>query len=374
MFTFLQGQRYRLILFGGRSEIFVDDVSRYRQQRAVDRLLLRLREGAGADQGLPLGYALPHHLPDGRRSRPGPGGLGRHGRPARRGPQGLHATARPSSSWRRCRSRSTSSSWVSRPRTAMPPRNSEQAPGLILDIVRAANGSAASPLAQTLASFFRGRRPAAAEVRLPRGAQRGPEDGGADRAAHRRRPDPEIEKRILLYFVLPLVLFLFVAARPARAIVPGAGRPRDPRARDGRSGPRRRRPLHKLENGGFSRTGLSLSGRRPGSPGHLHLPAPAPRPLRLRASTRPRADATTLFLLPLGLDDLRRSLEAYADEGSKEEKIWALNLDYMAKNLTDRRGRADPQRHRFRAPPHRRRRLPPRQGPPPRQRRPARAS
>src|SRR3990172_8382919 len=30
MFTFLQGQPYRLILFGGRHEIFVDDVSRYR--------------------------------------------------------------------------------------------------------------------------------------------------------------------------------------------------------------------------------------------------------------------------------------------------------------------------------------------------------
>src|SRR5512141_2577883 len=30
MFTFLQGQRYRLILFGGRREVFVDDVSKYR--------------------------------------------------------------------------------------------------------------------------------------------------------------------------------------------------------------------------------------------------------------------------------------------------------------------------------------------------------
>ena len=30
MFTFLQGQRYRLVLFGGRREIFVDDVSQYR--------------------------------------------------------------------------------------------------------------------------------------------------------------------------------------------------------------------------------------------------------------------------------------------------------------------------------------------------------
>src|SRR5712691_6344038 len=30
MFTFLQGRPYRLILFGGRHEIYVDDVSRYR--------------------------------------------------------------------------------------------------------------------------------------------------------------------------------------------------------------------------------------------------------------------------------------------------------------------------------------------------------
>src|SRR5512138_791296 len=32
MFTFLQGQRYRLILFGGRNEIAVDDVSQYRNE------------------------------------------------------------------------------------------------------------------------------------------------------------------------------------------------------------------------------------------------------------------------------------------------------------------------------------------------------
>jgi hypothetical protein len=30
MFTFLQGQPYRLILFGGRREVFVDDLQRYR--------------------------------------------------------------------------------------------------------------------------------------------------------------------------------------------------------------------------------------------------------------------------------------------------------------------------------------------------------
>src|SRR5688572_27132300 len=30
MFTFLQGRPYRLVLFAGRQEVYVDDVSRYR--------------------------------------------------------------------------------------------------------------------------------------------------------------------------------------------------------------------------------------------------------------------------------------------------------------------------------------------------------
>jgi hypothetical protein len=46
------------------------------------------------------------------------------------------------------------------------------------------------------------------------------------------------------------------------------------------------------------------------------------------------ADAETRALLPLSVDELRRALEDKADEGTKEEKIFALNLDYMAKNLS----------------------------------------
>ena len=37
-------------------------------------------------------------------------------------------------------------------------------------------------------------------------------------------------------------------------------------------------------------------------------------------------------MLPLPLDELRVALERY-EEGTKEQKIFALNLDYMAKNL-----------------------------------------
>jgi hypothetical protein len=45
------------------------------------------------------------------------------------------------------------------------------------------------------------------------------------------------------------------------------------------------------------------------------------------------ADAETRALLPLSLDELRHALAERAERGSKDEKIFALNLDYMAKNL-----------------------------------------
>jgi len=45
MFTFLQGQRYRLILFGGRNEIFVDDVSRYRNNGQWTDFYFAFKEG-----------------------------------------------------------------------------------------------------------------------------------------------------------------------------------------------------------------------------------------------------------------------------------------------------------------------------------------
>ena len=81
MFTFLQGQPYRLVLFGGRKEIFVDDVSTLPEQRPVDRLLLRLRQGPGDRRDLPQGDRVPDDPADRRHPRPGSRGLGRHGRP-----------------------------------------------------------------------------------------------------------------------------------------------------------------------------------------------------------------------------------------------------------------------------------------------------
>jgi hypothetical protein len=45
-------------------------------------------------------------------------------------------------------------------------------------------------------------------------------------------------------------------------------------------------------------------------------------------------DPADAALLPLGLDELRETLEVATDSGSREEKIHALNLDYMAKSMS----------------------------------------
>jgi hypothetical protein len=45
-------------------------------------------------------------------------------------------------------------------------------------------------------------------------------------------------------------------------------------------------------------------------------------------------DALTAELLPLGLEDLRRRLQQYGSEGTKEEKIHVLNIEYMSQNMT----------------------------------------
>jgi hypothetical protein len=44
-------------------------------------------------------------------------------------------------------------------------------------------------------------------------------------------------------------------------------------------------------------------------------------------------DAETLKLLPLGVEDLKKTIHEINVSGSKEAKIYVLNLDYMAKNF-----------------------------------------
>src|SRR5512145_2692384 len=55
MFTFLQGQRYRLVLFGGRREVFVDDVSRYRNNGQWTDFYFAFAKAQELTKGYPSG-------------------------------------------------------------------------------------------------------------------------------------------------------------------------------------------------------------------------------------------------------------------------------------------------------------------------------
>ena len=55
MFSFLKGQRYRLVLFGGKSEIFVDDVSRYRNNGQWTDFYCAFEKARELTQGYPKG-------------------------------------------------------------------------------------------------------------------------------------------------------------------------------------------------------------------------------------------------------------------------------------------------------------------------------
>ncbi len=98
--------------------------------------------------------------------------------------------------------------------------NPEQSPGFVLDMVRAANGSAASPLAQSLASFF-----GDDGLLLKKFVYRvAPHEGLKKIEPVVKRiaapPRAGTELRILSYVVLPLCDRAVRAARAAGALVP----------------------------------------------------------------------------------------------------------------------------------------------------------
>ena len=332
MFTFLQGQRYRLVLFGGRREVFVDDVSRYRNNGQWTDFYFAFAKAQELTKGYPSGTRFRIIFLTDAVADPGPEDWTDMGVPP-----GEDLKAYTNSKMLELVEQMQIPVYVilvgTPPEDGAQPQNKEQAPGFILDLVRAANGRAASPLAQTLASFFQDDG-----ILLRKFVYRvAPNEGLKTVEPIVRRiaapPDPKIEKRILLYFVLPLTLLLFVLLGLFVRSFPGPGDLEIIELATGIPAHVTADRIHKLEHGGFSRTGLSLVGDARSAQATFTHQVP---PLDLSGSglDTSSADPTTLYLLPLGLDDLRRSLEAYAEDGSKEEKIWALNLDYMAKNLT----------------------------------------
>jgi hypothetical protein len=90
--------------------------------------------------------------------------------------------------------------------------------------------------------------------------------------------------------------------------------------------------LHRVESGGWATSGLSQVGSAKEATATLTYQVP-PLDLSGAGLDTDGLDARTRQLLPLELEELRHTLEAFSDSGTKEEKIYALNLDYMAKNV-----------------------------------------
>jgi len=89
---------------------------------------------------------------------------------------------------------------------------------------------------------------------------------------------------------------------------------------------------HKLESGGWAATGLGLLPEARDADATLTYQAALMDMTGLGlAAADP--DPLTVQLLPLGLDELRATLERFSTQGSKEEKIYALNMEYIARSF-----------------------------------------
>jgi hypothetical protein len=329
MFTFLESRRYRLILFGGKREISVDDVSRYRNDgRWTDfyHAFLKAKElAASYPRGTDLRLVLltdaiadpdPADWPDVPKGwdarthsmRQAVALVGEMGIP-------LYVVL------------------VGEPGGEVAGRDREQSPGFVLDLVRAANGTSALPLAQTVASFF-----ADNGLLLKKFVFRvGPREGLKKIEPVVRRiaapPRAGIELRIFAYFVLPLALILVALVGLLVRSFPGPGDLEILELAANQPTHVAADRLHRAPDGTWSAQGLSLVADARAANATFTLQA-ASFDLAGAGLDTSGLDARDAALLSLGLDETRRALESATDTGTREDKIHALNLDYAARSMT----------------------------------------
>ena len=90
--------------------------------------------------------------------------------------------------------------------------------------------------------------------------------------------------------------------------------------------------LHKVQAGGWGSTGLSLVADAKEASATLSYQTSSFDASGAGLDTS-GLDNESLKLLPLSVDDLKKKIHEINTSGSKEEKIYVLNLDYMAKNF-----------------------------------------
>jgi hypothetical protein len=331
MFTFLKGQPYRLILFGAKREIAVDDVSRYRNNgqwtdfyfafararevareypSGVEFRIVLMTDGIldpdpeeWKDMGVPPGEDLKAHVVKKLLDLVKETGI----------PLYVILVGTP-------------------PADGVAAGDREQSPGLILDMVRAANGKQAAAMAQTLASFF-----SDDGVLLKKFVFRVEPHEGLKRIEPVVKriaapPRKSIELRFFFFLIMPLSLILVGLLGVLVRSFPGPGDLEIVELSLGSPVHIGVDRLHKVEAGGWGASGLSLVAEPREASATLTYQAPS-LDLSGVGVDGGGADPVTDQLLPLSVDDLKRALERLSDEGSKDEKIYALNLDYVAKNL-----------------------------------------
>jgi hypothetical protein len=328
MFGFLRGQRYRLILFGGRQEITIDDVARYRSDGRWTDFYSAFVAARKVAESYPKGTDIRMVLLTDALADPDPGdwpdapsGEDARSLSIRRAVELLGRMGIP-----------LYVVLVGGASAAAGGTDPEQSPGFVLDMVRAANGVKAAPLAQTLASFF-----ADDGVLLRKFVYRvGPSEGLKKIEPVVRRiaapPRAGIEVRLFGYFVLPLLLILLALVGQLVRSFPGPGDVEILELAADHPVHVAVDRVHRSADGSWSAQGLSLTGDARSAAATFTLQGSS-LDLSGAALDTSGLDPRDRALLTLDLDELRRAIETATDAGTREEKIHALNLDYAARSL-----------------------------------------
>src|SRR5688572_619057 len=258
IFTFLKGQPYRLILFGGRREVFVDDVTQYKNNGQWTDFYFAFLKAQELVQEYPKGtefrmVLITDAIPD-----PGPVDWA-----DMEIPPGKDVRAHSAEQTVALIEKMGLPLYVILVGNAPAEGEAsdlERTPGLIRDMIRAANGSKAAPLAQTLTSFL-----GDDGVLLKKFVFRvAPQEGLkkiepiVQRIVAPTRPWAELE--LLGGLVLPLVLFLFLLLGILVRAFPGPGDVEIVELSLDTPVHVAADRLHKLDSGGWGTTGLSLVG------------------------------------------------------------------------------------------------------------------
>ena len=256
MFSFLQGRPYRLILFGGRQEVFVDDVSRYRNNGQWTDYYAAFDKARELMASYPKGTEFRMILVTDAIPDPDP--------------EDWSDQMAPNADVKAIVSAKTLALirdagvplyviLVGEAPTAVEAGlDAERSPGLILDMVKAANGVQGTPLAQSLSGFF-GDNGLLLKKFIYRVA---PEEGLKKVEPVVRRivapPSPTVELRFGTALLLPLVLFAALFVGLLVRSFPGAGDTEVVELKLEQPVHLAADRPHKLESGGWAPTGLAL--------------------------------------------------------------------------------------------------------------------